>query len=331
MNKQEKKRLNFFKKYSKNFKLIRDKLGSKMIVELDGKEVEFPDEVYLCPICFEPFFEKDIYESKSNFLTLEDVPPQSLGGKQILLTCKNCNNESGRVLDNLLKMSMETEQVFKRKTKAPIKTRFQIGESNIGGTLNYNKEKGFEMNIIGKSNPNAKTDINDFFENWGKASMNMKFTAPNHRKVGISLLRIAYLKMIEHFCCCMYLEENVLKIRDQLFNPDDEIIKTLSTFNFTFKKENIGIHIITEPVKYATYLVIFSTHLTGYEKINCIPFPGPYKTGMESYENLKKMNEKIDFNIKPLTGKIDWLNEDYLFEYFVIWNDYIITPCNSGS
>ena len=48
-------------------------------------------EAYCCPICggF-----KSIDE-----LTLEHVPPKSMGGKEIILTCKACNNEAGSNID----------------------------------------------------------------------------------------------------------------------------------------------------------------------------------------------------------------------------------------
>ena len=195
MNKQEKKRLVLFKKYSKNLKLISKSLKADLKIERNRQIIEIPEEVYICPICFDAFLVNGIYENDSNFLTLEDVPPKKLGGKPTLLTCKNCNNKSGKILDSQLKMSLEAEQVFKGKTNIPIKARFQFGESNIGGTFEYFNSKNYEMKIREKSNPNAKTDIQYFFDNWGKEKMNVTFNVPNENYVRIGLLRIAYLKM----------------------------------------------------------------------------------------------------------------------------------------
>jgi hypothetical protein len=54
---------------------------------------------YICPLCFETFFEKDLDATLENYLTLEDIPPKSLGGKPLALTCKKCNSRSGHELD----------------------------------------------------------------------------------------------------------------------------------------------------------------------------------------------------------------------------------------
>lgn len=40
---------------------------------------------YLCPLCLKAYKEQDV----RNVLTEEDVPQHSLGGKRIVLTCKN--------------------------------------------------------------------------------------------------------------------------------------------------------------------------------------------------------------------------------------------------
>ena len=65
---------------------------------------------YICPICFDPFFEKDLDISIPNYLTLEDVPPASLGGRPIVLTCKSCNSKTGHDLDaHLLNALLEVD------------------------------------------------------------------------------------------------------------------------------------------------------------------------------------------------------------------------------
>lgn len=322
MNKQEKKRLALFKKYSENFGLVRDALKEDLKLQKNGQFFPIPDNAYLCPICLEPFVESDIYEKDSNFLTLEDVPPKSLGGKPTLLTCKLCNNESGRSLDSHLKLGMETEQVFKGKTKFPIKARFQFGESNIGGTLNFEAEKSYEMKIANKSNPNAKEDIDNFFKNWGKESMNISFVGPNENKVRIGLLRIAYLKMLEYFGCGIYLNPNVQEIRRQISKPEESIIDKIGVFSFPIFEDKVGIHILTEPAEYSVYLVVFKTALTGYEKVNCVPFPGPTRNAMQSYENLKNLKGKFNPKFKQLVKEIDWLDNKRLFGYDFFWNYY---------
>lgn len=55
-------------------------------------EVEYP-----CPICEKRFTQDAI---AADLLTLEHVPPESLGGRELLLTCKKCNSDAGSYLDS---------------------------------------------------------------------------------------------------------------------------------------------------------------------------------------------------------------------------------------
>src|SRR5262245_34192686 len=51
---------------------------------------------YICPICCNAFTRED---AKTGLLTAEDVPPASLGGSPLVLTCKPCNNAAGTRID----------------------------------------------------------------------------------------------------------------------------------------------------------------------------------------------------------------------------------------
>jgi hypothetical protein len=53
--------------------------------------------LYVCPLCLRTFA-LDAIASKD--LTLEHVPPKSSGGKELVLTCKDCNAHSGQNIDD---------------------------------------------------------------------------------------------------------------------------------------------------------------------------------------------------------------------------------------
>ena len=55
--------------------------------------------LYVCPICAKGY---DRHQLEAGTLTLEHVPPKSLGGKGIVLTCKNCNSTAGHSVDAAL-------------------------------------------------------------------------------------------------------------------------------------------------------------------------------------------------------------------------------------
>lgn len=52
---------------------------------------------YICPLCVRGFPIEALADGR---LTLEHVPPKSSGGKELVLTCKNCNHHSGENMDD---------------------------------------------------------------------------------------------------------------------------------------------------------------------------------------------------------------------------------------
>src|SRR4051812_31357623 len=93
---------NLFKKYSQNLEWFKN-----------HPEIKFKPDFSngcMCPLCLDIFFEGDLDSNIENPLTLEHVPPASLGGKGRLLTCKKCNSISGHDLDaHLLNRLLEMD------------------------------------------------------------------------------------------------------------------------------------------------------------------------------------------------------------------------------
>jgi hypothetical protein len=56
----------------------------------------FDQPTYPCPICLTPFTIEALADKR---LSAEHVPPKSVGGRELLLTCKGCNNSAGTKLD----------------------------------------------------------------------------------------------------------------------------------------------------------------------------------------------------------------------------------------
>ena len=54
-------------------------------------------EWYACPLCTD-LYDADEVEPGGG-LTREHVPPQAVGGKELLLTCRLCNNKAGHTFD----------------------------------------------------------------------------------------------------------------------------------------------------------------------------------------------------------------------------------------
>jgi hypothetical protein len=61
-----------------------------------------PPPLYACPECFSLFPEDSVTDRSlphEQQLSAEHVPPETVGGRELLLTCKPCNNRAGTRLD----------------------------------------------------------------------------------------------------------------------------------------------------------------------------------------------------------------------------------------
>lgn len=64
-----------------------------------GREALLPtdEDWYLCPLCVDVVFTVSEFETKE--LSIEHVPPKALGGDEMVLTCRKCNNVAGSKFD----------------------------------------------------------------------------------------------------------------------------------------------------------------------------------------------------------------------------------------
>ena len=92
---------------------------------------------YGCPQCLDVFVRSSI---ETGELTAEHVPPKSLGGKALILTCRTCNNTSGsqieahaRKRENLLE-HREALEGGRGKTR-PTRVRVQGSDYTVAATL----------------------------------------------------------------------------------------------------------------------------------------------------------------------------------------------------
>jgi len=69
----------------------------RRFVELRPGSMQLPDgDFYCCPCCMWAYDRDAVID---NALTVEHVPADSVGGREMLLTCKDCNNGAGNTLD----------------------------------------------------------------------------------------------------------------------------------------------------------------------------------------------------------------------------------------
>jgi len=98
--------------------------GSKAIAKYRNGD----SSIYYCPICQLGYCEASAITGE---LTLEDVPPKSIGGKPILLTCRKCNSSAGHIIDAAIANKnklVDFEKIVRKREKG---SALDIGQIEI--------------------------------------------------------------------------------------------------------------------------------------------------------------------------------------------------------
>ena len=144
---------------SKRLRLVDE--YKKIISELpfqteDGDS--FPvTEHYICPICLETFNLNKLGDKANDLLTVEDVPPKSLGGNPLLITCRKCNSSCGHNLDVYLlnEIRYHDERMDFSKSK---NTMLSCNGTSIRAKVTKDKHSGLKFDISRQNNNPQQVD-----------------------------------------------------------------------------------------------------------------------------------------------------------------------------
>ena len=150
---------------------------------------------YLCPLCLEWF-------GSVEDVSLEHAPPESVGGREVALTCRACNNTAGHTIDAELR-KVETLREFGQRRMTdpmPVKATYVVDGVTIEqkGVALFD-DKGLSLGGIPKQNhPDVAPALTRAFDgavatdstDW---KFTLTFSTPDMRAASIAWLRSGYL------------------------------------------------------------------------------------------------------------------------------------------
>lgn len=188
---------------------------------------------YFCPICSKAF---DISAATVQDLTLEHVPPRAAGGREIILTCRWCNNYAGSTVDAASAkraQSRELAELLLGRRKGEnlpiVLTAFDGTELNAKVSRD---EAGFKFRIPHTINDPKKLltsaerskVLTSLHRNGGlKLGVRSKVSFSNHA-ASISHLRSAFLVATAKFGYTFAFSKSLEDVRQQIIQPDKEIL-----------------------------------------------------------------------------------------------------------
>lgn len=294
MSKSRQKKLKLFKLFSQNLEWVKEHPSISFKPDFSNG--------YICPLCFKVFFEADLDDTKPNHLTFEDIPPVSLGGKPLALTCKTCNSRSGHELDShLLKYLLAKDaKLFLPNSKA--NTIFELNGNQINGIIEVDNKGVLKLDLQPqRSNPvQSKKFMSEMFPQKSffnpdnltgfeqrTPAFDIKFKGTSkERRAEIALLRIAYLLAFATLGNVFLINGGLFKVREQILNPDKNILPRVFWLKIHFPKEKEGVNIISLPKELQSFLVVFNLKTASQSRQYAIILPGPSDPGIKVYDFL---------------------------------------------
>jgi hypothetical protein len=221
-------------------------------------ELPTPGDWYACPSCLGLYAPKAV---ASGVLTIEDVPPKALGGRPMLLTCKQCNNNAGSELDahaamqsvgDSLARGIDTKRWLKATSYAngiPLRGKARIAN---GGLL-----------FVGIPQQNAPT-VAAVFEaavdaygsiNPGPGLSVTVHTSFDDARARLSLIRAVYLAAFAGLGWTYILRSALSPVREQSLAPDVQIIKPYLFRDPSTPSTRRGILVVSDPPELAAVAV----------------------------------------------------------------------------
>lgn len=195
-----------------------------------GKDVQ----LYLCPICKREFTEE---AAANGQLTLEDVPPRNIGGKGLLLTCKDCNSKAGHQVDFHLKSKLDLDDLAKtvmgQSACGKISGKLIINDDQFPVTVEK-KNDHVEIRLVNKANDPAKiAEFKKFMEDLSTSGRSDGFEFKINKTVNynqrfhrIALLRAAFLLVTAGDGYGFAFDRKLDIVREQISHPSQDFLDT---------------------------------------------------------------------------------------------------------
>ncbi|MET7567438.1 HNH endonuclease [Streptomyces sp. NPDC005492] len=208
------------------------------------------DRYYACPCCLIAYPFEAI---ESQVLTIEHVPPDALGGKGMLLTCKRCNNDAGRHFDaHAIKRAEVHNLLLGRQTNRPVRAVFLADGISVRGEV-QSSGAGWFMQGVPRRNDPAMLDaheraLREASERGEAPQFNFELAerfSPQHADV--SWIRSAYLAAFSALGWRYILRPALDPIRELLKSDSLPELPLVIGFNPTADSGSRSVMIVREP------------------------------------------------------------------------------------
>lgn len=224
-------------------------------------------DTFVCPFC-KGIFGRDALDPPAQ-VSIEHCIPEAVGGtlSTVTLTCTQCNNDMGSAIDSQLKSRFDAEDFLAGLSGDTTRAWITVGD---GGQVradmrlsNRDGQRSMDVYFDEKHSPPGHFDEAmrvlraEAADPQGVSfDFNVEFRF-NQRKAHVALLRIGFLMMFRQYGYSYILHPNVDCVRDQLLNPDEEIIPLPMSADIPAAAQHPNtVAILTRPADQRAFMVL---------------------------------------------------------------------------
>jgi hypothetical protein len=255
-------------------------VGCEAIRKLTGES----DIGYVCPICLNNF-------PQIQDLTEEHVPPDSVGGKVLCLTCRKCNSELGHQIDSHVHREQLSHSFMAKDGKTRRATLIKDGQS-----LNVevrNDAHGPTIQILRQNEPQLIDKLQLKVLLSGSDLTLRDRISYSRSKANVGYLKSAYLAAFAKLGYTYILRPELDRVRQQIRSPHVQLLKL-------FRLEASG----ADDVEKALLLFQNPVRCVGVKigkTIVCLPVDG-----IDLYEKLQQMRSAGWEDTWQVSEKSEW-------------------------
>ncbi len=153
--------------------------------------------LYVCPLCVKNYFFETSEGIKGNSeFSLDHVPPESVGGKFKIITCKKCNNKSGEYeaeLSKLLNFGSVPDKKYNSIFPKMSVVKKDTGEEFIAGVQLNHGSVNISFNKKAKAHNLILKKFLDDLHSGNAKNLILNVSTPDLNKIHKALLKSAYL------------------------------------------------------------------------------------------------------------------------------------------
>lgn len=274
-----------YDKYTTHLELLRN----ENILTIENND-------YICPICLRKFPKEHI-----DGLSLEDAPQYSLGGRKIAITCKECNNSCGHIIDNHLVRFLTRLDEIDFVEGSNRRIEILDNDRKINADLEVGNNKELKILLPKKiNNPKWLQEHIDDIKEGNIIDIKNKEMDIDIKKVSTAILKNAYIILFSKFGYTFLLDKHYDRIRKQIINPMRYIVPDLWTRQPIYIQDGVY---LSNDNRHRGFFVIYSCkYKTTREHRFCVFIPTPLVPYEFAYHFFDEYEPNTPIHMQTIIG-----------------------------